>query len=88
MSHTPVLLKEVLEYLRPRQGEFIIDGTVNGGGHANEILSKISPSGTLLAIDLDQRKLDLGEILLTHTEPCLDTGLHVPKLLTLQDIMK
>ena len=41
-----------------------------------------------LAIALDQRKLDLGEILLTHTKSCLDTGLHIPKLLTLQDIMK
>ncbi|MBI4085697.1 MAG: 16S rRNA (cytosine(1402)-N(4))-methyltransferase, partial [Candidatus Liptonbacteria bacterium] len=34
MSHTPVLLKEVIEVLHPRPGSFVIDGTVDGGGHA------------------------------------------------------
>ena len=54
MSHPPVLLKEVVEYLDPKPGSFVIDGTVNGGGHAKEILEKISPHGTLLGIDWDE----------------------------------
>src|SRR3989344_1567662 len=53
MSHIPVLLNEVIEYLDPKPGEFIIDGTINGGGHTREILRRISPGGTLLGVDWD-----------------------------------
>ncbi|MBI3589266.1 MAG: 16S rRNA (cytosine(1402)-N(4))-methyltransferase RsmH [Candidatus Liptonbacteria bacterium] len=52
--HIPVLLKEVIEYLNPEPGEFIIDGTINGGGHAKIILDKISPSGKVFGIDWDE----------------------------------
>ena len=38
--HTPVLLKEVVEILNPQPGEFFIDGTLGGGGHAVEIIKK------------------------------------------------
>ncbi|MBI5306553.1 16S rRNA (cytosine(1402)-N(4))-methyltransferase RsmH [Candidatus Wolfebacteria bacterium] len=51
--HLPVLTKEVLEFLDPKAGENFIDCTVDGGGHAMEILKKISPAGKLLGIDLD-----------------------------------
>src|SRR3990167_5367384 len=54
MSHTPVFLKEVIETLDPKFGEFFIDGTVGGGGHAVEIFKKISPGGRLLGIDWDE----------------------------------
>jgi len=53
MAHTPVLLKEVIDFLNPEPGKFIIDGTINGGGHAKEIYNKISPGGTLMGIDWD-----------------------------------
>ncbi len=53
MSHVPVLLKEVIEILNPKKGEFFVDGTLGAGGHAEEILKKISPGGTLLGIDWD-----------------------------------
>ncbi|PIR44318.1 16S rRNA (cytosine(1402)-N(4))-methyltransferase [Candidatus Wolfebacteria bacterium CG10_big_fil_rev_8_21_14_0_10_31_9] len=52
--HIPVLLNEVLENLDPKPGEFFIDGTINGGGHAKEILKKIEPNGILLGTDLDE----------------------------------
>jgi 16S rRNA (cytosine1402-N4)-methyltransferase len=55
--HTPVLLDEVLEYLNPKPGEFIIDGTVDGGGHAKAIIARVSPGGTLLGVDWDARVL-------------------------------
>ncbi|HXF44349.1 MAG TPA: 16S rRNA (cytosine(1402)-N(4))-methyltransferase RsmH [Candidatus Paceibacterota bacterium] len=58
MTHEPVLLKEVIEVLSPKKGEFFIDGTVDGGGHAREILKKISPGGKLLGIDWDKRMID------------------------------
>jgi len=55
--HVPVLLQEVLEMLDPRPGDFIIDGTVDGGGHAAAILARIGPSGTFLGVDLDETML-------------------------------
>lgn len=54
MQHQPVLLKEVLEVLDLRPGAFVIDGTVDGGGHAEAILKKIGPRGKLLGVDWDE----------------------------------
>ena len=51
LKHTPVLLKEVIEYLDPKSGENFIDCTFGGGGHALEILKRIQPDGKLLGID-------------------------------------
>ncbi len=48
--HTPVLLKEVLEYLKVKKGEKYIDATVGGGGHAEAILKL---GGEILGIDCD-----------------------------------
>lgn len=56
--HVPVLLKEAIEILSPEKGEFFIDGTVGAGGHAEEILKRISPGGTLLGIDWDPEMLE------------------------------
>ncbi|RJP45949.1 16S rRNA (cytosine(1402)-N(4))-methyltransferase RsmH [Candidatus Parcubacteria bacterium] len=53
MAHTPVLLQEVIRFLNLRAGDFAIDGTIDGGGHAREVLKMISPGGTLLGVDLD-----------------------------------
>lgn len=55
--HIPVLQKEVLEFLDPKPGENLIDCTIDGGGHAMEILKKISPDGKLLGIDLDKKMI-------------------------------
>ena len=43
--HIPVLLKEAIKTLDPKSGEFFIDGTFGGGGHAAAILEKIGPLG-------------------------------------------
>ena len=51
--HTPVLLQEVLEIFNPRIGEYYIDATINGGGHAKAILDRIGQTGMLLGIDRD-----------------------------------
>jgi 16S rRNA (cytosine1402-N4)-methyltransferase len=55
--HVPVLLQEVLEILDPHPGDFMIDGTVDGGGHAEAILSAIGPNGKFLGLDLDEAML-------------------------------
>ena len=57
MNHTPVLLKEVIRFLDPAPGSFQIDGTVNGGGHAGELVKRVGSGGRLLAVDRDPRLL-------------------------------
>jgi 16S rRNA (cytosine1402-N4)-methyltransferase len=56
--HTPVLLKEVVEYLDPRPGENFVDCTINGGGHGLEISKRIGPNGKILGIDWDSGVLE------------------------------
>jgi 16S rRNA (cytosine1402-N4)-methyltransferase len=56
--HTPVLLNEVITFLDPKSGDFIIDGTVDGGGHAAAIADIIGPKGILLGLDWDERLLE------------------------------
>ncbi len=55
--HQPVLLKEVIKFLDPKPGDRIIDGTVDGGGHAEAIIEKIIPGGRFLGLDWDSRML-------------------------------
>ncbi len=52
MRHRPVLLNEVLEYLDPHRGDRYLDVTVGYGGHAAEILKRISPADAVL-VDRD-----------------------------------
>ncbi len=50
--HVPVLLKEVLAYLDPQEGQVFADGTLGGGGHSGAILERMG-KGTLYGIDRD-----------------------------------
>lgn len=52
--HIPILLKEAVEAINPQSGENIIDGTVGGGSHAESFLERVSPTGKLLGLDLDE----------------------------------
>lgn len=52
-SHKPVLLEECMQGLLLKAGGVWFDGTVGGGGHSYEILKRTSPSGQLIATDLD-----------------------------------
>ncbi|MDD6995980.1 MAG: 16S rRNA (cytosine(1402)-N(4))-methyltransferase RsmH [Candidatus Borkfalkiaceae bacterium] len=56
-SHIPVMLEECMENLALKDGGIYFDGTVGGGGHSYEILKRTSPSGRLIATDLDDEAL-------------------------------
>jgi len=51
--HTPVLLKEVIGLLDPKEGEIFIDATVNGGGHARAIAERVGLTGKVIGVDWD-----------------------------------
>ena len=51
--HTPVLLDEVLSFLRPKEGGTYVDCTLGGGGHAEAVLQSVSGRGRLVGFDRD-----------------------------------
>ena len=53
MRHIPVLIKEVIEGLKLKSGDRIVDCTLGDAGHSEEILKIIGPKGKLLGIDAD-----------------------------------
>ncbi len=56
--HTPVLLKEVIDLLKVKKGEKIIDATLGGGSHTKALLEK---RAQVLAIDLDEEAIDYAK---------------------------
>jgi len=56
--HVPVLLKEVLEYLNPQEGNTVIDATFGFGGHSEKILKRIGKKGLLIAVEKDREVLE------------------------------
>ncbi len=64
-AHKPVLLSEALAALDPRPGAIAVDCTAGLGGHALELLRRISPGGRLVALDLDPANLEKTRARLT-----------------------
>lgn len=52
--HLPVLLQEVVQYLEPRPGKLIFDGTLGGGGHTEALLQH---GARVVAMDQDEEAL-------------------------------
>ena len=70
-SHIPVMLSEVIEYLKPESGNIIVDGTLGLGGHAEAFLKHIGSKGRLIGIDRDAQALALArENLGTYRDQC------------------
>ena len=58
--HRSVLLCEALHFLDLTPGRIIVDATIGGGGHAEEIMRKICPGGMLIGIDRDRESLKIA----------------------------
>lgn len=59
-GHVPVLFQEILGLLAPAPGEVFLDGTVGGGGHAEQIAERIGPAGLLVCADADPAMLSMA----------------------------
>lgn len=59
--HSPVLTKEILEYLDFKKGGVFIDCTLGGGGHSKAILENIYPHGLLIGIDQDIEAIEIAK---------------------------
>lgn len=75
MTHVSVLLNEVMAALDPKPGQFFIDGTTDGGGHAAAVIERIGSTGTFLGLDWDKGmverlrkkfKTEKGTIIVEH----------------------
>ncbi|MBI2560383.1 MAG: 16S rRNA (cytosine(1402)-N(4))-methyltransferase RsmH [Planctomycetes bacterium] len=59
--HKPVMVEEVLGFLKPQPNKIIVDCTIGTGGHASEILKRIEPGGLLIGIDKDEEMLRIAK---------------------------
>ncbi len=51
--HTPVLLRETLDFLNVKEDGIYFDCTAGGGGHSEEIAKSLSEKGILVCMDMD-----------------------------------
>ena len=66
LTHTPVMVSEVLQALAVQPGGRYLDCTVGAGGHAEALLEASSPSWSLLGIDADPQAIEAGGLRLRH----------------------
>ena len=55
--HIPIMVKEVIQYLRISKTGTYIDCTIGYGGHARQILKGLSLNGKLIGIDRDEEAI-------------------------------
>jgi 16S rRNA (cytosine1402-N4)-methyltransferase len=63
-THIPVMLKEVLEWLKPKSGGTYVDGTFGRGGYSQAILD--TENTTVYGIDRDETAIATGHELQAH----------------------
>lgn len=69
--HKPVLLKEVIALLNLKSGDNAIDATLDGGGHAEQLLQAVAPDGKVLGIEQDTEMI---QSLKSEIRPACRTG--------------
>ncbi len=51
--HLPVMVDQVIEWLQPKPGQILVDGTLGGGGHTRLLAERVGPEGRVLGLDRD-----------------------------------
>ena len=57
-QHYSVLLEETIEQLNIKPDGIYLDGTLGGGGHAEEVLRRLSDKGRFFGIDQDEAAIE------------------------------
>ncbi len=65
-AHVPVMVEEVLNALDVRPGGRYVDCTLGAAGHAEAILDRAQPGGTLVGIDADPAAIGRARERLAH----------------------
>lgn len=65
-NHVSVLLKETVDNLIWKDSGIYVDGTLGGGGHAEEILKRLGSDGKLIGIDRDEEALKAASLRLSR----------------------
>lgn len=60
-KHEPVLLKEVLDWLKIEEGKIFVDGTLGLGGHSKAILERAGEDAFLYAFEWNEDTLKFAE---------------------------
>lgn len=66
-SHAPVLLAEILDWLRPVRGGLFVDCTLGLGGHSQALL-QASPDAQVIGLDRDTAAIAIAESRLSRFE--------------------
>ncbi|BAU23186.1 16S rRNA methyltransferase [Caldimicrobium thiodismutans] len=61
IHHEPVLLEEVLKWLKIEEGKIFVDGTLGLGGHSSAILKRAKEDALLYAFEWNEDTLKLAE---------------------------
>lgn len=77
-EHKPVLLNETIDNLHVKPEGTYVDGTLGGGGHAYEVVKRLSPQGRFIGIDQDadairaagQKLAEFGNVTLIRSNYC------------------
>ena len=77
-EHKSVLLEETIDNLCVKPEGTYVDGTLGGGGHAYEVLKRLSPQGRFIGIDQDadairaagKRLAEFGNVTLIRSNYC------------------
>jgi 16S rRNA (cytosine1402-N4)-methyltransferase len=59
-GHVPVLLQHVMNILKPKAGDRVLDCTAGLGGHAAAIAQRLGPSGSIDLLDADASNLHVA----------------------------
>mgnify|MGYP001772857330 CR=1 FL=1 len=63
--HIPVLVNEVIEFLKPENGKTYVDATIGCGGYTEKLLS-LCPNCKVIGIDWDSAAIDFSKERLKH----------------------
>jgi len=65
-QHIPVMLDEVIKYLKPRLGKKYIDCTLGGAGYTVALAKKLGNQGRVVGIDLDELAIKNAQALISE----------------------